>query len=81
MIVARELFADGLLAIDFRRKIASFTRALSLTSAQSGVLVYEKVFGVQMTIGTVHARGNLDTGATVAFISPGYQATTRCSLA
>ena len=69
-IVAREFFADGLLVIDYPRKTVAFARSLSLSPDQPGVLVYEKAFRMPVTIGAVHATGNLDTGANVAFVLP-----------
>lgn len=69
-IVAREFFADGLMVIDYPRKVVRFTRALELRLDQHGVLAYEKPFRVPVAIGNVHTTGNLDTGANVAFVFP-----------
>lgn len=69
-IVAREFFADGLLVIDYPRKVLSFSTALTLGRDQPGVLTYEKAYRVPVTIGTVRTTGNLDTGANVAFVLP-----------
>lgn len=69
-IIAREFFADGLLVIDYPRKLVSFSRRLALSAVQAGVLRYERPFRVPMSIGAVQAEGNLDTGANVAFVLP-----------
>jgi len=69
-IVAREFFADGVLVIDYPRKLVSFSRRLALSSTQAGVLRYERPFRVPVSIGALQAEGNLDTGANVAFVLP-----------
>ncbi len=69
-IVARDFFFDGLLVIDYPRKIIAFSRKLALSPGQDGVLPYERPFRVPVSIGSVHAEGNLDTGANVAFVLP-----------
>lgn len=69
-IIAREFFADGLLLIDYPRKVLSFSRSLSLSPEQPGALRYERPFRVPVSIGAVSTEGNLDTGANVAFILP-----------
>ena len=70
-IVAREFFADGLLVIDYPRKLVSFSRRLGLSPLQEGVLRYERAFRVPVSIGGLQVEGNLDTGANVAFVLPG----------
>lgn len=69
-IVAREFFADGLLVIDYPRKLVSFSRRLALSPAQAGALRYERAFRVPVSIGPLQVEGNLDTGANVAFVLP-----------
>lgn len=69
-IIAREFFADGLLVIDYPRKLLSFGTRLSLSPEQNGVLRYDRPFRVPVSIGAVQAEGNLDTGANVAFVLP-----------
>lgn len=69
-ILAREFFADGLVVIDFPRKTLSFSRASTLPAETPGVLHYERAFRVPVSIGTVQAIGNLDTGANVSFVLP-----------
>jgi predicted aspartyl protease len=69
-IVAREFFADGLLVIDYPRKLLSFSRKRSLAPGQGGALGYERPFRIPVAIGNVRAEGNLDTGADVAFVLP-----------
>jgi predicted aspartyl protease len=69
-IIAREFFADGLLVIDYPRRLLSFGSGLSLSPEQPGVLRYTRPFRVPVTIGAVTAEGNLDTGANVAFVLP-----------
>jgi hypothetical protein len=69
-IIAREFFADGLLIIDYPKRTISFSRKLSLSPSQDGVLTYERPFRVPVSIAGVHTEGNLDTGADVAFVLP-----------
>jgi predicted aspartyl protease len=69
-IIARGFFADGLLIIDYRRRIVAFSRTLALAPGQDGVLTYARPFRVPVTIAGVQAQGNLDTGADVAFVLP-----------
>lgn len=69
-IIGREFFADGLLIIDYPGRTLSFTRHLSLSPTEEGVLTYERAFRVPVSIGEVHTEGNLDTGANVAFVMP-----------
>jgi predicted aspartyl protease len=69
-IIGREFFADGLLVIDYPKRMLRFTRAAGLTRGTAGVLGYDRAFRVPVTIGEVTAEGNLDTGANVAFVLP-----------
>lgn len=69
-IVAREFFDDGLLIIDYPQKTISFSRKLSLSPNQDGVLRYERPFRVPVSISGVITEGNLDTGANVTFVMP-----------
>jgi predicted aspartyl protease len=69
-ILARGFFADGLLVIDYPGKTLSFSRALSLTRDQPGVLPYTRAFRVPVRIGDQQVEGNLDTGANVALVLP-----------
>ncbi|MFT4197925.1 MAG: aspartyl protease family protein [Pseudoxanthomonas sp.] len=69
-IVAREFFADGLLVIDYPRRILSFSRKLSLSPGQEDVVQYRLPFRVPVSIAGVPTQGNLDTGANVAFVLP-----------
>lgn len=69
-ILGRAFFADGLLVIDYPRRRLTFTRGAGLRPGDSGVLGYTRAFRVPVTIGTVAAEGNLDTGANVAFVLP-----------
>ncbi len=69
-IIGREFFADGLLVIDYPGRTLSFTRQLSLSPTEEGVLTYERPFRVPVSIGEVHTEGNLDTGANVTFVLP-----------
>jgi len=69
-IVAREFFADGLVVIDYPRRLLSFSRKRSLAPGQGGALGYERPFRIPVAIGNVRAEGNLDTGADVAFVLP-----------
>jgi predicted aspartyl protease len=62
--------ADGLLVIDYPRKLVSFSRRLALSSTQAGALPYERPFRVPVSIGDRRLEGNLDTGANVAFVLP-----------
>ena len=69
-IVAREFFSDGLLIIDYPKKTISFSRKLSLSPRQNGVLQYDRPFRIPIYIAGVRTEGNLDTGANVAFVLP-----------
>lgn len=69
-IVARDFFSDGLLVIDYPGQSISFSRKLSLSPGQEGVLAYERPFRIPLSIGNVRTEGNLDTGANVAFVLP-----------
>lgn len=69
-ILARDFFADGLLVIDYPKKTLSFSRALSLSHDQPGVLAYTRAFRVPVRIGERELEGNLDTGANVALVLP-----------
>ncbi len=69
-IVAREFFADGLLVIDYPRRLVSFSRSLALSPGQDGVLRYDRPFRVPVSIGAIPSEGNLDTGANVTFVLP-----------
>ncbi|PXA97974.1 hypothetical protein DMC47_11060 [Nostoc sp. 3335mG] len=69
-IIGRDFFADGLLVIDYPRRRLSYTRAHGLESRAADVLPYDRPFRVPVTIGTITAEGQLDTGANVAFVLP-----------
>jgi predicted aspartyl protease len=69
-ILGRAFFEDGLLVIDYPRRMLTFTRGAGLGPGQPGVLGYTRAFRVPVTIGGVAAEGNLDTGANVAFVLP-----------
>jgi len=69
-IVARDFFGDGLLIIDYPRKVLSFSKSLSLDPKHQGVLRYERPFRVPVSIGALQTEGNLDTGANVTFVMP-----------
>lgn len=69
-IVAREFFADGLLVIDYPRRLLSFSRTLALSPGSEGVLRFERPFRVPVSIGSHQTEGNLDTGANVTFVLP-----------
>lgn len=69
-IIGREFFADGLLVIDYPARTLSFSRTLSLSPHEAHVLHYERAFRVPVSIGDVQTKGNLDTGANVAFVLP-----------
>lgn len=69
-ILGRAFFEDGLLVIDYPRRMLSFTRSARLAPGQPGVLSYTRAFRVPVTIGDVATEGNLDTGANVAFVLP-----------
>lgn len=69
-IIGRKFFADGLLIIDYPGRRLSFSRHLSLSPMEEGVLTYERAFRVPVSIDDVHTEGNLDTGANVTFVLP-----------
>lgn len=69
-IIGREFFADGLLVIDYPNQRLTFTRAAALPQSAPGILSYQRAFRVPVTIGSVTAEGQLDTGANVAFVLP-----------
>lgn len=69
-IVGRDFFNDGLLKIDYAHTTLSFSRTLSLSPEQAGVLRYERPFRVPVSIGATLTEGNIDTGANVSFVLP-----------
>lgn len=69
-IVARDFFTDGVLVIDYPRRLLSFSRTLAMAPGQAGTLRYERPFRVPVMIGAVSTQGNLDTGANVTFVLP-----------
>lgn len=69
-IIARDFFADGLLVLDYPRKILSFSRTMSLPSAGTGVIGYERAFRIPVSVGGVRTEANLDTGANAGFVMP-----------
>lgn len=69
-IIGRDFFADGLLVLDHRRNILSFSRTLSLPSTGKDVIGYERAFRIPVTIGGVRTEANLDTGANIGFVMP-----------
>jgi predicted aspartyl protease len=69
-IIARDFFADGLLVLDYPRKILSFSRTLSLPATGKDSIGYGRAFRIPVTIGGVRTEANLDTGANVGFVMP-----------
>ncbi len=69
-ILAREFFADGLLAIDYPHRTLNFIRAQGLQAGDRDVLGYTRAFRVPVSIAGTRVEGNLDTGANVAFVLP-----------
>lgn len=69
-ILAREFFADGLLIVDYPARRLTFSRTRSLVSGDRNTLAYQRAFRVPVSIGTLQAEGNLDTGANVAIVLP-----------
>lgn len=69
-IVARDFFSDGLLVVDYSKKMLSFSETLSLSPEQEGTVQYERPFRVPVSIGELRTEGNLDTGANVMFVLP-----------
>ncbi len=69
-IIAREFFVDGLLIIDYPRRVLSFSRTLALSSGHADLLTYQRPFRIPVTLGDMQVEGNLDTGANVTFVLP-----------
>lgn len=69
-ILARGFFADGLLLIDYPRRLLSFSQSAQLPATARNVLTYERAFRIPVRIGTQHVQGQLDTGANVSFVVP-----------
>jgi predicted aspartyl protease len=69
-ILGRDFFADGLLVIDYPRRMLSFTRAYGLSPKDPGVLTYQRPFRVAASIGSLQAEANLDTGANASLVLP-----------
>lgn len=69
-ILGRGFFEDGLLVIDYPRRMLSFSRSLVLPAGGDSILEYERPFRVSVSIGDVRTEGNIDTGANVAFLMP-----------
>ncbi|MEN5425574.1 aspartyl protease family protein [Stenotrophomonas pennii] len=69
-ILGRGFFDDGLLVIDYPRRMLSFSRTQQLPTQGANVLRYERAFRVPVRIGREHVLGQLDTGANVSFVLP-----------
>lgn len=69
-ILGREFFADGLLVIDYPRRMLSFTRSHGLSPKDAGAVTYQRPFRVAASIGSLQTEANLDTGANAALVLP-----------
>ncbi|NML59615.1 hypothetical protein HHL21_00610 [Massilia sp. RP-1-19] len=69
-IIARDFFADGLLILDYPKKTLSFSRTIPLPSTGENILKYERAFRIPVSVGSIQAEANLDTGANVTFVMP-----------
>jgi predicted aspartyl protease len=69
-ILGRAFFGDGLLVIDYPRRMLTFTRGPSLMRGAPGVMSYTRPFRIPVQIGDTVVEGNLDTGANVSFAMP-----------
>lgn len=69
-ILGRGFFDDGLLVIDYPRRMLSFSRTQQLPTQGPNVLRYERAFRVPVRIGREQVLGQLDTGANVSFVLP-----------
>ncbi|MBD7952921.1 aspartyl protease family protein [Stenotrophomonas sp. Sa5BUN4] len=69
-ILGRGFFGDGLLVIDYPRRMLSFSRTQQLPTQGPNVLRYEQAFRVPVRIGREQVLGQLDTGANVSFVLP-----------
>lgn len=69
-ILGRGFFDDGLLVIDYPRRMLSFSRTQQLPTRGPNVLRYERAFRVPVRIGGEQVLGQLDTGANVSFVLP-----------
>ncbi|MBD8643212.1 aspartyl protease family protein [Stenotrophomonas sp. CFBP 13724] len=69
-ILGRGFFDDGLLVIDYPRRMLSFSRTQQLPTRGPNVLRYERAFRVPVRIGGQQVLGQLDTGANVSFVLP-----------
>lgn len=67
-IIARDFFADGLLVLDYPKKVLSFSRTISLPAEGGNILKYERAFRVHASVAGVQTEVNLDTGANVTFV-------------
>jgi len=68
-IIGRDFFAEGLLVIDYPRRMLLFTRA-SLLPGDAGVMSYRENFHVPVTIGAETVEGKLDTGSNLTMHLP-----------
>lgn len=69
-ILGREFFGDGLLVIDYPRRILSFTQRHAISPSDNNALPYERAFRIPVTV-TGHALvAQLDTGANVNLVLP-----------
>lgn len=68
-IIGREYFADGLLVIDYPKRMLVFTRA-SLRPGDAGVLAYRGNFHVPVIIGVETVEGAIDTGSNLTMHVP-----------
>ncbi|WP_199730913.1 aspartyl protease family protein [Luteimonas sp. 100069] len=69
-ILARDFFADGLLVIDYPRRMLSFSRTRKLSAEHLNTLAYTRPFRIPVAIGDLQVEAQLDTGANVALVMP-----------
>ncbi len=69
-ILGREFFGDGLLVIDYPRRILSFTLRHAMSPSDRNALPYERAFRIPVTVAGHALVAQLDTGANVNLVLP-----------
>ncbi|WNH54408.1 pepsin/retropepsin-like aspartic protease family protein [Stenotrophomonas oahuensis] len=69
-ILGREFFGNGLLVIDYPRRILSFTQRHAISPSDKNALPYERAFRIPVTVAGHALVAQLDTGANVNLVLP-----------
>lgn len=69
-ILARDFFADGLLRIDYPKRLLTFSRTEQLAASSANALPYTRAFRIPVSIDGHPFVAQLDTGANIGFVLP-----------